>query len=46
MALPVEIADYFMLMQSLWFTFPLVVRQIFYLSFIVLGFLGIMKLFR
>lgn len=46
MALPVEIADFFALMQDLWLAFPVMVRQIFYLAFIVLGVLGIMKLFR
>lgn len=46
MALPVEIAEFFSLMQDLWLAFPVMVRQIFYLAFIVLGLLGLMKLFR
>lgn len=46
MALPVEIADFFSLMQNLWLAFPVMVRQIFYLSFVVLGVIGLLKLFR
>lgn len=46
MALPVEIADFFSLMQGLWLAFPVMIRQIFYLAFIILGLLGLMKLFR
>ena len=45
MALPVEISDFFALLSGLWFTFPLMVRQIFYLAFIVLGVIGLLKLF-
>lgn len=46
MALPVEIVDFFSLMQDLWLAFPVMVRQVFYLGFIVLGVLGLLKLFR
>lgn len=46
MALPVEISDFFTLLTGLWMTFPLMVRQIFYLAFIVLGVLGLLKMFR
>lgn len=45
MALPVEIADFFFLLQSFWLAFPVMVRQVFYLSFIVLGVIGLLKLF-
>lgn len=45
MALPVEIADFFSLLAGLWLTFPLMVRQVFYLSLLVLGVIGILKLF-
>ena len=46
MALPVVIEEFFYLMQGLWSTFPVMVRQIFYVSFVILGLLGIMKFFR
>ena len=45
MALPVEISEFFSLLRGLWLAFPLMVRQIFYLAFIVLGLLGLLKLF-
>lgn len=45
MALPVEIADFFSLIAGLWLTFPLMVRQLFYLAFFILGVMGLLKLF-
>lgn len=45
MALPVEISDFFALLSGFWLTFPLMVRQVFYLSFIVLGVIGLLKMF-
>lgn len=44
MALPVEIADFFALLKNLWLAFPLMVRNVFYLAFIVLGVIGLLKL--
>lgn len=46
MALPVEISEFFVLMQELWVTFPVMVRQVFYLTFILLGVIGLLKFFR
>ena len=46
MALPLEIADFFSLLRSLWLTFPLMVRQVFYLSICIMGVLGLLKYFR
>ena len=43
MALPVEIADFFFQIQYLWFSFPLMVRQIFYLFIIVSALIYAMK---
>ena len=45
MALPVEIADFFSLLAGFWLTFPLMVRQVFYLAFIALGVIGLLKFF-
>lgn len=45
MALPVEISDFFQLLQQLWLTFPVMVRQVFYLAFIILGLLALLKIF-
>lgn len=45
MALPIEIADFFSLFAGLWLAFPLMVRQVFYLSFLILGVIGVLKLF-
>ena len=46
MALPVEIGEFLTLLRGLWLAFPLMVRQLFYLAFIVLGVLGLLKMFR
>lgn len=46
MALPVEIADFFSLLQGFWMAFPLMIRQVFYLSFIILGVIGLMKMLK
>lgn len=46
MALPVEIGEFFSLLRGVWLAFPLMVRQIFYLAFIVIGVLGLLKMFR
>jgi len=45
-ALPLEIADFFALLREVWYTFPLMVRQVFYLSLACMGFLGVMKAIR
>lgn len=45
MALPVEIADFFALLRDFWLLLPVMVRQVFYMSFLVLGLIGLLKLF-
>ena len=43
MALPVEIANFFALLRDIWGAFPLMARQVLYLSIGIMGVLAVMK---
>ena len=44
MALPVEIEEFFRFISNFWMLLPLMIRQVFYLAFLVLVVVGFMKM--